>query len=176
MGSINNYIKEREFKDLKACQEERVFFVIRNGIEEKINENDILVGDLLKIAEGMTMPADGILVQGFNVAMDEAAMTGEVDLIDKGNIQECISQKKQFLLKYPDFKKDNSSHHKVRSPVLSSGTLVHSGTGVVIIIAVGVNSESGKIKATIDANKANEDQTPLQKKLDNIATFVGKVI
>jgi magnesium-transporting ATPase (P-type) len=104
-------------------------------------------------------------------------MTGEIDLIEKATFEECLSMKVDFIARNSHYI-DNipeSSHHKIKSPIISSGTQIASGSGLVLIIAVGPNSENGKIMATIEANKNSEEGTPLQQKLTAIATFIGKV-
>lgn len=45
-----------------------------------------MVGDIIKIVEGMEIPADGILVKASEVSTDESAMTGETDPIKKNTI------------------------------------------------------------------------------------------
>jgi Ca2+-transporting ATPase len=85
--------------------------------------------------------------------------------------------KDEFLEKNPNYNYNipESSHHLIKSPIISSGTQIAGGAGLVLVIAVGPNSENGKIMATIEANKNSEEGTPLEQKLASIATFIGKV-
>jgi Ca2+ transporting ATPase len=178
VGSINNYVKEKEFRELKcSLDKNRNVMLMRNGQSVSLPEGDILVGDIMKVEEGMTIPTDCILIQGNNVSVDESAMTGEIDLIEKATLEECIQMKEDFLMKNPNYNYNipESSHHHIKSPIISSGTQIASGAGHVLIIAVGPNSENGKILATIEANKNSEEGTPLEQKLANIATFIGKL-
>jgi P-type E1-E2 ATPase len=178
VGSINNYVKEKEFRELKrSLDKNRNVMLVRDGQCISLPESELLVGDIMKIEEGMTIPTDCILIQGNNVSVDESAMTGEIDLIEKTTLEECLSMKEEFLAKYPNYNYNipENSHHRIKSPVVSSGTQIASGAGLVLIIAVGPNSENGKILATIEANKNSEEGTPLEQKLANIATFIGKV-
>jgi magnesium-transporting ATPase (P-type) len=179
VGSVNNYIKEKEFRELKrSLDSNRNVILIRNKELLNLPEADILVGDLMKIEEGMTIPADCVLIEGVNVSVDESAMTGEIDLIEKATLDECVQMKNEFLDINPNYNYNipDSSHHKIKSPIISSGTQISSGAGLVMVIAVGSNSENGKIMATIEANKNSEEGTPLEQKLASIATFIGKVI
>jgi magnesium-transporting ATPase (P-type) len=132
----------------------------------------------MKVEEGMTIPTDCILIQGNNVSIDESAMTGEIELIEKATFEECLSLKIDFLNRNPQYNVfiPESSLHKIKFPIISSGTRIVSGSGLVLIIAVGPNSENGKIMATIEANKNSDEGTHLQKKLTAIATFIGKVL
>ena len=177
VGSINNYIKESEFRAFqKSVISSRKVNVIRYGEDIEIAESDLLVGDLFKIEEGMTIPVDCVLIYGFNISIDESSMTGEIDSVEKGDLKESWKNKEAFLEKNPNFIINETSHGKVKSAVIPSGTLVTSGSGRVLVIAVGPNSERGKMLATIMANKSDDKETPLQQKLINIAELIGLVI
>ena len=176
VSSINNYIKEKEFREFqKIVLSDRKVNVIRNGEDKEIYETDLLVGDLLKIDEGMTIPVDCILVKGSNVNIDESAMTGEIDSVEKADIIECIRIKEKFLNSNPNYEISEFSHTKVMSPIVPSGTTVTSGSGMALVIAVGPNSEKGKIISTIEANKDEDEATALQKNLVDIAENIGWV-
>ncbi len=176
VSSINNYIKEIEFREFqKIVLSDRKVCVIRDGQDEEIAESELLVGDLLKIEEGMTIPVDCILVRGLNVTIDESAMTGEIDPEEKANIDECQKMKEKFLNSHPNYIINESSHSKIMSPIIPSGTTVLSGNGNALVIAVGPNSEKGKIISTIEANKDEDEATELQKKLVDVAETIGWV-
>lgn len=140
-----------------------------------ISEEHVLVGDLMKIEEGMAVCADGILIEGNNVTVDESAMTGETDMVEKDIYDECYKHRAQLLQNHPELKikVPENYHHKLKSPIISSGTQISSGEGWIIIIAVGINSQNGKIMSMIEANKQNDEGTPLQQKLVFIADFIG---
>ena len=176
VGSINNYIKESEFREFqKSVIKDRKINIVRHGEDITIQESELLVGDLMKLEEGMTVPVDCVLVKGNNITIDESAMTGEIDPVEKAALEECIKIKEAFLIKYPDYILDENSHNKIKSPIIPSGTLVTSGSGNAIVLAVGPNSEKGKIIATIEANKSEDEATPLQEKLVEIAELIGWV-
>ena len=63
--------------------------------------------------------------------------------------------------------------HTLPSPLLFSGTQVKNGKGVYLILAVGKNSAQGKIQETIKQSQA-DSKTPLEYKLDDIASDIGK--
>ena len=54
-----------------------------------------------------------------------------------------------------------------------SGTQVNSGDGAALALAVGPNSENGKIRQTINENKSSDEGTPLQQKLTDLADKIG---
>ena len=64
VGSINNYVKEKQFEKLYASQEKSNVNVFRNRRMETVCVFDLLVGDLLQIQQGDILPIDGILVKG----------------------------------------------------------------------------------------------------------------
>eukprot|EP00762_Andalucia_godoyi_P006904 ANDGO_08331.mRNA.1 Putative calcium-transporting ATPase 11 len=140
----NNYSKERQFKALNKVKENRLIKVIRGGKRAVISTHDLCVGDVIILDSGDQVPADGVLIDGFNVATDESAMTGETDLVKK-------------------------SRHD--APFLLSGTQVADGTGRMLVLAVGENSEWG---LTVAKLVKDPEDTPLQIKLDALATQIGK--
>ncbi|KAH9319449.1 hypothetical protein KI387_021218, partial [Taxus chinensis] len=60
-----------------------------------------------------------------------------------------------------------------RNPFLMSGCKVADGYGTMLVTAVGLNTEWGVLMASISED--NGEETPLQVRLNGVATFVGKV-
>ncbi|NXB87225.1 AT2B1 ATPase, partial [Pomatorhinus ruficollis] len=79
---------------------------------------------------GDLLPADGVLIQGNDLKIDESALTGESDHVRKS------------------LDKD---------PLLLSGTHVMEGSGRMVVTAVGVNSQSGIIFTLLGAAGDDED-------------------
>ncbi|MFI7700605.1 cation-translocating P-type ATPase [Nonomuraea sp. NPDC049480] len=90
--------------------------VVRDGRQQQIPSGDVVVGDLLVLAEGDIVPADAVVVESAALLVDESALTGESVPVDKGG----------------------------ESPV-SSGTVVVRGRGRAVVTAVGAASASGRI-------------------------------
>lgn len=63
--------------------------VIRGGKTEELHQDDLLVGDLVVIHEGMEVPADGYLISSSDMTTDESAMTGETDPVHKNIFSRC---------------------------------------------------------------------------------------
>lgn len=129
--------------------------VIRGGKLLNVVDGEIVVGDILQVNSHnqASIPADCILLgpmAGTELKMDEASLTGESVLIKK-----------------------------VPGDVILSGTTVKQGSGKMVVIAVGVNSVAGKIKARVYETEGTEDdlegddESPLFKKLDLIAKQIG---
>jgi P-type Ca2+ transporter type 2B len=75
----NNYIKEKQFQKLvsKASDEHIPVFRGSEGLTQTIHNQDIVVGDVIKLESGMRVPCDCILIEGTDIQTDESAMTGE---------------------------------------------------------------------------------------------------
>lgn len=174
VGSINNYNKEVEFRKMKLeFRSERKVYIRRNGDWVEDSEQNLLVGDILKIESGITIPVDCLLIEG-QAEIDESAMTGEIDPILKTTFEASLEKKEEVLEKHKKQGKEIShGHHLVESPLILSGTQVNHGDGCALVLAVGSNSENGKIRETINANKSSGEGTPLQQKLADLADRIG---
>ncbi len=78
-------MKEKQFQKLvmKAAEDEVAVFRGGEGLTQTLGGEELVVGDLVKIEQGMKVPADCILISGTDVSCDESAMTGEPDNVDK---------------------------------------------------------------------------------------------
>jgi Ca2+ transporting ATPase len=172
VGSYTNYSKEKKFKQMseenKASKE---FFVFRDGKNTMINPDEILVGDIIPIKLGDILQADGMLISGSAIRIDESPLTGESDLVEKEPFDTCVDMYNNLREKHRD--KEITGKHAIPSPLVFSGTEVKQGIGAYMVLCVGKNSVAGEIKETI--KQAQEDsKTPLENKLDEIAEDIGK--
>ena len=138
---------------------ETTYKVIRSGQPIELPSDDILVGDLINMMVGDIMLADMILVEGNGIKMDESALTGESDTMKKEPYSKCVD-------------KFNTDKGKAPSPLILSGTNCVEGTGFAVVLAAGDHSQKGLIKRTVD-NAQENNQTPLEIKLDSIAETIG---
>lgn len=99
----------------------------------------------------MRIPADCLLLTGTDIAADEAALTGEPEQVDKSDVNE-----------------HNFAYNP--SPFLLANTLLATGSGTALVCAVGINTRSGQAEQKMNIE---EDETPLQGKLDSIANQIG---
>ena len=161
VGSITNYQKEKKFHSLNDFEKKSAKYnVIRNGQNQYVISEELLVGDLVKIYYGEILPADMILIEGNGLKIDESSLTGESDSVSKKSYEECLEE----LL--------NNKKKEPSSNLLFCGTNVVEGNGSAIVIATGEHSQKGIIKGTID-NAQEENKTPLENKLNIIADFIG---
>ncbi|KAL0223577.1 hypothetical protein P9112_002967 [Eukaryota sp. TZLM1-RC] len=145
--ATNDYKKQLQFMSLSKKQQDKEVKVVRNGEIVNISIEELVVGDLVKIGVGDILATDGLLIRGQDVKCDESSMTGESDEIKK---------------------------HPVKCPFLLSGCPVSSGTGLMVITAVGQRSQSGKMSMQIAAQAEENSKTPLETKLEGLAVLIGK--
>lgn len=128
--------------------------VIRNGKEMTIDAKKVVVGDIIIIRPGGFIPADARLFETNELFCDESALTGESNSI----------------LKIPFTSKENT-HISDMKGIVFANTIVTSGQGKAIVIAIGMDTYIGKIAKIID--QSNAPQTPLQKKLEKTGAILG---
>ncbi|XP_042307085.1 plasma membrane calcium-transporting ATPase 3 isoform X3 [Sceloporus undulatus] len=130
--AFNDWSKEKQFRGLQSrIEQEQKFAVIRNGQQVQIPVAELVVGDIAQIKYGDLLPADGVLIQGNDLKIDESSLTGESDHVRKS------------------VEKD---------PMLLSGTHVMEGSGRMVITAVGVNSQTGIIFTLLGAGGEEEEK------------------
>ncbi|WOL16948.1 hypothetical protein Cni_G25736 [Canna indica] len=143
--ATSDYRQSLQFKDLDKEKKKIFIQVTRSGFRQKISIYDILPGDLVHLAIGDQVPADGLFVSGFSLLINESSLTGESEPVSVNT--------------------DN--------PFLLSGTKVQDGTGKMLVTTVGMRSQWGKLMATL--SEGGDDETPLQVKLNGVATIIGKI-
>ncbi|XP_027344580.1 calcium-transporting ATPase 9, plasma membrane-type isoform X6 [Abrus precatorius] len=143
--AVSDYRQSLQFQNLNAEKQNIQLEVIRGGRTIKISIFDIVVGDVIPLKIGDQVPADGVLITGHSLAMDESSMTGESKIVHKDH----------------------------KAPFLMSGCKVADGVGVMLVTGVGINTEWGLLMASISEDTGEE--TPLQVRLNGVATFIGIV-
>ncbi|KAM7134335.1 plasma membrane calcium-transporting ATPase 3 isoform 2-T2 [Macrochelys suwanniensis] len=130
--AFNDWSKEKQFRGLQSrIEQEQKFAVVRNGQQIQIPVAELVVGDIAQIKYGDLLPADGVLIQGNDLKIDESSLTGESDHVRKS------------------VEKD---------PMLLSGTHVMEGSGRMVVTAVGVNSQTGIIFTLLGASGEEEEK------------------
>ena len=155
---LNDYRREKQFVVLNAKKEDRHVKAIRSGKSVVISIYDVMVGDVLHLESGDSIPADGILIQGHGIRCDESSATGESDAMKKTPGQEVW-----------DRIEEGSASSKL-DPFIISGSKVLEGVGTYLVTSVGVNSSFGKIMVSL---QVENEETPLQVKLANMANWIG---
>ncbi|WHP42452.1 cation-translocating P-type ATPase [Lysinibacillus capsici] len=147
LGTVQHVKAEQSLDNLKALTSP-IAKVMRNNQLVEIPSEEIVVGDLLMLEAGDYINADGRLLESHNLHINESSLTGEsiavaksTDPIRKQNI--TIADKKNMVY---------------------SGSFVTNGRGIVMVTAIGMQTEIGKIANLLDT--AKEKKTPLQISLD----------
>ena len=143
--AVSDYKQSLQFSDLDREKKKIFVDVIRNNRRQHISIFKLLVGDLVHLGIGDQVPADGVFVSGFELKIDESSMTGESG----------------YSLK-------NDDH-----PFLLSGTKVQDGSALMMVTSVGMNTEWGHVMSAL--GQSDLDETPLQVKLNGVATLIGKM-
>ncbi|RXN02679.1 plasma membrane calcium-transporting ATPase 3 isoform X3 [Labeo rohita] len=96
--AFNDWSKEKQFRGLQSRIElEQRFAVVRNGNVIQIPVAEMVVGDMAQVKYGDLLPADGVLIQGNDLKIDESSLTGESDHVRKSADKDpmLLSAKKQ---------------------------------------------------------------------------------
>ncbi|KAF4429571.1 Ca2+-transporting ATPase [Fusarium acutatum] len=162
VGTINDWHMQRQFTRLTKKTNDRMVNVIRSGKSQEISINDVMVGDIMHLATGDIVPVDGIFIQGSAVKCDESSATGESDLLKKTPAADVFDVIQKL---------DTKEAEKL-DPFIISGSKVNEGNGTFLVTAVGVNSSYGRISMAL---RTEQEDTPLQKKLNILADWIAKV-
>lgn len=166
VGTLNDWQMERQFNQLNKKHNDRTVKVIRSGKSVEISVFDVMVGDVMHLFAGDLIPVDGIFINGHGVKCDESSATGESDLLKKTSADEVFAALKDVA----DGKSPREDINKL-DPFIISGSKVNEGTGTFLVTAVGVYSSYGQISM---AMQTEQDDTPLQKKLNTLADWIAK--
>ena len=147
VNAILGFVQEfRTEKSLEALQElaAPTCKVIRDVNIKVVSSKELTIGDLVVLEAGDRIPADGTFIDAANMVVDESLLTGESVGISK------------------DTTKGKNSGFM--------GTIVLKGRGLIIIDAIGMKTEMGKIANLLD--NIEEDKSPLRERLDSL----GKIL
>ena len=145
----------KEFEILNKVNDDQPVTVYRNGAVTEVPRRDIVVGDIVIISTGQEVPADGELLEAVSMSVDESTLTGE-PICNKSVDPEQFDPEATF-----------PSNHLLR------GTKVMEGHGVMRVLAVGDQTENGKVfeAAQIDDGV----KTPLDEQLENLGKLISRV-
>ena len=156
LGFIQELKADKAIDSLKKMQIDKVK-VKRNNKIYVINSEDIVVGDILILESGDTVPADARIISETSLRVDESSLTGESIPVSKKNI----------VL-------DGDVSLESRINMIYSGTNIVYGKCVAIVCEIGMNTELGLIAKSI--NSEIKETTPLQKKINGISKFLSLII
>ncbi|MDD3048556.1 MAG: cation-translocating P-type ATPase [Bacilli bacterium] len=141
--AIQEWKTDKTLKALKDLSSPQIR-VLRDNEEKIIKSSDLVPGDIMLIAEGVKVPADGIIIKLSTLCIDESSLTGESDGVWKIDTESY----------------NNNEDDYWRKDYCYAGTLVTQGTGIIRVEKIGLETEYGKIGKNISL--APENPTPLQ--------------
>ncbi len=160
-SSIGFLTEWKAEQTLKALQTQAVPLaqVIRDGIECQVPAVALVPGDVVTLAAGARVPADGRLLETARLQIEEASLTGESLPVTKS----------------PDPVVDPNAPPGDRTCMAFMGTTINSGRGRLLVTATGMRTELGQVGTLIE--EAGTRTTPLERKLDRLGrSLVGIVL
>jgi len=141
---------ERALEALRNLSSPRAL-VIRDGQQKRVAGREVVREDIIILREGDRVPADAVVLSCSNLSVDESLLTGESMPVRKAEWDEKETTKRPGG--------DDL-------PFVYSGTMVVAGRGVARVIAIGSNTEIGKIGKSLQGIR--EEDTLLQKETAKI--------
>ena len=147
VNAVLGFVQEfKTEKSLEALQElaAPTCKVIRDGSLKVIISRELTLGDVVVVEAGDRIPADGKFIDASNMVVDESLLTGESVGVSKNTM------------------KDKNEGYM--------GTIVLKGRGMILVDAIGMNTEMGKIANLLD--NIEEERSPLKERLNSL----GKIL
>ena len=155
LGFVQEFRAERAIEALREMAAPRAT-VIRDGSEIEIPAREVVPGDMLVLTGGNRIGADGRVVYGVNLKVQEAPLTGESTPVEK-----CA-----------DTLHDIDSPVGDRRNMVYAGTSVSYGRGLAVAVATGPRTEFGRIAQML--LEVEPGRTPLQVNLDRLGRALAR--
>lgn len=156
LGFIQEYRAEHAIAALKKIAVPNVS-VLRDGQLQELTARELVPGDIIQLETGHVIPADVRLLEAVNLRIQEAALTGESEPIEKHTT--ALSGED-----LPLGDRRNMSY---------MGSIVTLGRGLALVVATGMGTELGKIAELIQ--QVQSQQTPLQRRLDVLGKYLALI-
>ncbi len=135
--------------------------VIRDGKQLTIKSEDLVVGDIIILEAGDAIPADARILESASLKLEEAALTGESVPVTKKAEKLDLAGEKEISL-------------GDRKNMVYMGSSVAYGRGSAVVTGTGMDTEMGKIADIL--LRAEDSQTPLQKKLSQLSKVLSILV
>lgn len=156
LGFVQEYRAEQAIAALKKLSVPNVR-ALRDGKLTELSARELVPGDVIQLETGNLIPADLRLLEAANLRIQEAALTGESEPIEK---HIALISKEELPL-------------GDRRNMGYMGTIVTQGRGMALVVATGMKTELGKIADLIQ--QTPQEQTPLQARLDKLGKTLAVV-
>ncbi|MBO7444355.1 MAG: cation-translocating P-type ATPase, partial [Methanobrevibacter sp.] len=165
IGFIQEYRAENAMEKLKSLVHTDAH-VKRDNNLKRIPSEKLVPGDIVILEEGDKVPADLILIETYDLGVDESSLTGESTLVKKDTKYENIED---FSSKIKDIQK-YSKDEDIQSKLVSMNSNVIFGKGTGVVIATGMETNIGRIATMI---QEDEEETPLTVKVGKLGKRIG---
>jgi Ca2+-transporting ATPase len=156
LGFFQDFRAEKAMEALKKMSRPKVR-LRRGGQIWELNSDVLVPGDIVLLENGNIVPADGRLIESVSLKVQEAALTGESESVEK-HIRPL---------------EDKDVGPGDRTNMVFMGTIVANGRATMVVTDTGMGTELGKIAAMLSAVKP--EPTPLQKKLDQAGKLLAGI-
>ncbi len=129
--------------------------VLRNGQSMQVSQSELVVGDIMFVGTGDKLTADGRLLETSGLIADESALTGESAPVEKDAEAEVAA----------------TAPVAERPTMLYAGSFITAGSGLMVVTAVGMGTEFGRIAAALAEQTSSK--TPLQERLAKLGKWVA---
>ena len=157
LNAVLGYVQEARAEQAVAALQRMAAAtatVVRDGSQQQVPSVDVVPGDVLLLAEGDAVAADGRLVEAASLTVAEASLTGESEAVLKDTA----------TLAEPAGIGD-------RVNMVFDGTAVTRGRGRAVVTATGMGTEMGNVARLL--GETEEERTPLQREVDRIGRMLG---
>lgn len=133
--------------------------VIRDGLEQELPIDELVVGDLVKLSAGDMIPADVILFESRDFFVQQSGLTGESDAVEKLALNKATNQNVESLLE--------------AESLAFMGTNVISGSATAMILAVGDDTMMGAIEQTLNTY---DEPTSFEREMNSISWLLIRLM
>lgn len=133
--------------------------VIRDGLEQELPIDELVVGDLVKLSAGDMIPADVILFESRDFFVQQSGLTGESDAVEKLALNKATSQNVDSLLE--------------AESLAFMGTNVISGSATAMILAVGDDTMMGAIEQTLNTY---DEPTSFEREMNSVSWLLIRLM
>ena len=133
--------------------------VIRDGLEQELPIDDLVVGDLVKLSAGDMIPADIILFESRDFFVQQSGLTGESDAVEKLALNKATNQNVDSLLE--------------AESLAFMGTNVISGSATAMVLAVGDDTMMGAIEQTLNTY---DEPTSFEREMNSISWLLIRLM
>ncbi len=139
------------------CETRTTARVRRNGVEQIVNSEELVEGDIIILSAGYRVPADARLIEAINLQSDESTLTGESESVEKS-----IEAVKQGTVLAE------------RTSMIYLGTNITAGHSLAIVTATGMRTELGRVGQLLLDTK--DEKTPLERRLADLGKRLVYVV